>query len=822
MASLLNETRPAVRRLLRAPAFTIITVLTLAIGIGTNTAIFSVVNGVLLKPLPYPHAEQLVGVWATAPGLGFKDVNASPATYFTFREESRTLQDIGLWSNDSVSVTGSGEPEQVQALDVTDATLPLLGVPPVRGRWFSRKDDSPGSPKTVMLAYGYWQHKFGGQSTVLGRRIIIDGEAREIIGILPQNFRFMNLNPAVILPFQLDRSKSFIGNFSYQALARLKPGVTLAQANADEARMLPLMLRKFPPAPGMNLKMIEDARLGPNIRPLKEDVVGDIGKTLWVLMATIGAVLFIACANVANLLLVRAEGRQHELAIRAALGAGWSRIARELLLESTMLGLLGGVCGLALAYGALRVLVAMGPANLPRLHEISIDGSVLLFTLIVSLLAGILFGLIPVFKYAGPRLAGALRQGGRTASEGREHHRARSVLVVVQVALALVLLISSGLMIRTIRALRQVPPGFRDPQQILTLRVSIPDAQVPKPEQVVRTYNNMMDKLAALPGVTSVGLANSITMDGISDNDPVFAADHVYSESQIPALRRYKFIGPGYFKAMGNPLLAGRDLTWTNTYEMRPVVLVSATLARDLWHDVRAAVGKRVRENPKAPWREVIGVVGDERDNGVNQKAPGIIYWPILLNNFWGQPLMAMRGEAFAIRSPRTGSAGFLNEVRQAVWSVNPDLPIADVHTVQEIYDKSMARTSFTLVMLSLAAGMALLLGVVGIYGVISYSVSQRTREIGIRMALGAPQPTVQRLFLREGFWLTSIGLGCGLVAALILTRLMTALLFGVKPLDLGTYASVSLVLLTAALLASYIPARRAARVQPVDALRVE
>ncbi|HLM98078.1 MAG TPA: ABC transporter permease [Bryobacteraceae bacterium] len=822
MGSFLNEAKPVVRRLMRSPMFTAITLITLAVGIGANTAIFSVLNGVLLKPLPYPNPDQLVGVWETAPGLGWTDANASPSTYFTFREENRTFQDTGIWRTDSVSVTGTGEPELVESLMVTDGTLPILGIQPIRGRWFSQKDDLPGSPGTVMLTYGYWQRKFGGDSSVLGRRIIIDGEAREVVGVMPQRFRFMNRNVTLIMPLQLDRGKTFVGNFSYLGIARLKPGVTVAQANADVARMLPMMSRKFPMPPGLSLKMFEQARLGPNLRLLKKDVVGDIGNVLWVLMGTIGAVLLIACANVANLLLVRAEGRQHELAIRSALGAGKMRIARELLLESVSLGLLGGVLGVGLAYAALRLLVAMGPSQLPRLDEISIDPIALLFTLAISLIAGILFGLIPVFKYAGPRLESALRQGGRTSSDGRERHRARSVLVVVQVSLALVLLISSGLMIRTVRALNQVQPGFTEPDQVLTLHVSIPEGAVAKPDQVVRTYNDMLEKVAAVPGVTSVSLTNSVTMDGNNSNDPIFAADKVYADEKIPPLRRYKFVSPGSFKTMGSPLLAGRDLTWADIYEHRPVVLVSESLARELWQTPTAALGKQVRENPKGVWREVIGVVGNERDNGVSEKAPTIAYWPMIVKNFWDQDLRVQRNQAFAIRSSRTGTAGLLKEVRLAIWSVNPNLPIADVRTLREIYDGSMARTSFTLVMLTIAAGMALLLGIVGIYGVISYSVSQRTREIGIRIALGAPQQNVRQMFVRQGLLLTGIGVACGVAAAVALTRLMTALLFEVSPLDPATYCAVCAVLIAAAVLASYIPARRATNIDPSDALRVE
>ncbi|MGH9593620.1 MAG: FtsX-like permease family protein, partial [Bryobacteraceae bacterium] len=407
--------------------------------------------------------------------------------------------------------------------------------------------------------------------------------------------------------------------------------------------MLPLMLNKFPMAPGISLKMFQEAKFGPSIHPLKEDVVGDIGKVLWILMATVGIVLLIACANVANLLLVRAEGRQQELAIRAALGAGWRQIARELLMESVTLGIAGGLLGLAVAYAALRALIAIGPANLPRLDDISIDSPVLLFTLAISLVAGFLFGLIPAVKYAGPHLATTLREGGRSISEGRERHRARSALVIVQVALALVLLVGSGLMIRTLRALREIQPGFASPETLQILHLSIPEAQVKDPLAVVRMDQDIQGKIAAVPGVTSVAIGNSVPIEGYTENDPVFREDQPNTGDRLPPLRRYRYIAPGYFHTMGTPLLAGRDLGWTDTYEKRPVVLISGNLAREWWGSPTAALGKLVRENNKGVWREIVGVVGDVRDNGVNQKSPTMIYLPILLANFWGQPIQLQR-----------------------------------------------------------------------------------------------------------------------------------------------------------------------------------
>ncbi|MBI1789509.1 MAG: ABC transporter permease [Acidobacteria bacterium] len=810
------------RRLLRAPLFTGVILLTLAIGIGANTAVFSVIQGVLLKPLPYPHPGELVSVVHTAPGINVKELPVSPSCYFIYREEGRAFQDIALWTSDTVGVTGLAEPEQVPALDVTDGLLGILGVKPVLGRSFTRQDDTPGSPETVILSNGYWRRKFAGDPAIVGRTLTVDGKAREIIGVLPPTFRLGSRAPALLLPFQFDRAKLTLGNFSFQSVARLKPGATLAQAAAGIVRMIPIVNATFAPPGGASLSMFEAARLGPSLRPLKQDVIGDIGSVLWLLMGAIGIVLLIACANVANLLLVRAEGRQHELAIRAALGAGWTRIARELLFESVTLGLLGGALGVAVAYGALRALAAIAPANLPRLDEIGLDPTVLLFALAVSLLSGGFFGLIPVLKFGGPRVSGSIRHGGRTLSPSRERHRARSALVVVQVALALVLLAGAGLMIRTFQAMRQVQPGFTRPQEVQTLTISIPSAQVKDAEPVFRMEEAILRKIERIPGVTRASFASVVPMDGASSFDPVFAEDHPPSQGKVPPIRRYKFAAPGFLQTIGNPLVAGRDFTWSEIYNHVPVAIVTENLAREYWRDPAAAIGKRIRQSLSGPYREIVGVAGNERDNGVERPAPTTVYWPILARDFWGQKTMVRRTVTYVVRSPRAGSQSFLNEIRQAVWSVNSDLPLAGVKTLEEIYRQSMARTAFALVMLAIAGAMALLLGIVGIYGVISYSVSQRTREIGIRMALGAQRPALTGMFVRHGLKLAAIGLVFGLAAAFALTRGMSALLFGISPADPVTYFGVSLGLTIAAALASYLPSRRASAVDPVEALRAE
>jgi predicted permease len=691
------------------------------------------------------------------------------------------------------------------------------------GRSFTHQDDSPGSPDTAMITYGFWKKKFGGSSSVIGQSITLDGKPREIIGVLPQRFHFLDWNdPAVLLPFKWDRSKTNLGNFSYEGIARLKPGVTMEQASADIARMLPIVSRTFPAPPGFSAKIFDDARIRPNLRPLKTDVIGDVGSTLWVLMGSIGLVLLIACANVANLLLVRVEGRRQELAVRSALGASPYRIAGELLLESVILGFLGSAIGLGLAYAALRVLVLIAPDGLPRINEIGIDGPVLLFTFVISLLARVLFGCIPIFKYAGVRLSTGIREGGRANSGSREQHRARSVLVVVQVALALVLLICSGLMIRTFRALTHVNPGYSQPAQLQTFRIGIPDNQVKDNESVVRTFDEMRNKIAAIPGVSAVTVSTSFPMDGNSSNDLVFAQDRAYSEGQIPPIRRFAFVIPGFFEAEGTPLVAGRDFTWTDIYKTLPVAIISENFAREYWSSPANAIGKRIRVATTDDWREIIGVAANVYGDGVSKAPPSMVYWPIMRVRFEGQAQDVANYTGFGIRSPRAGSEAFLKEVREAVWAVNPNLPLSSVHTLGAFYTRSMARTSFTLIMLAVAGGMALLLGVVGIYGVIACSVSQRVREIGIRMALGAQQQSVTGMFIRHGLILTGIGAAFGLVAAAIVMRLMSSLLFHVNPVDPITYAAVTLGLVFTAFIASYLPSRRAATVDPVEALRAE
>ena len=543
MAGFIAQLKQVLRRLAKAPLFTAITLITLAVGIGANTAVFSVIDGVLLKPLPYPHSQQLIGVWHKAPAINLPDINIGEFEYFIYREQNRTFEDIGAYNNDSLSVTGAGEPEHVPGMDVTDGTLPLLGVKPILGRLFTRADDTPDAPRTIILTYGYWQRRFGGNASVIGRNLTVDGNPREIIGVLPREFQFLDEHDAdLFMPFRWKRSEVTLGNFSYEALARLKPGVTMEQASADVARMIPITNHSFPPPTGFTEAVFEQANIQPSLRPLKRVVTGDVDSVLWVLMGSIVVVLLVACANVANLLLVRVEGRSQELAIRSALGAARRNIVFELLLESLVLGLAGGIVGIGLAFAALRMLVAAAPTGLPRLNEIGIHLPVLLFAIALTLFVGLVIGLIPALKYSGVRMNTGMREGGRALSQSRERHRARKALVVVQVSLALVLLICSGLMIRTFRAITHVSPGFSDPATLEKFDIDIPESVVPatvyQPDRVVHMEQAIEDQLALIPGVNSASITTTVPLNGEKNFNPVYAADRSYKPGELGSIAR--------------------------------------------------------------------------------------------------------------------------------------------------------------------------------------------------------------------------------------------------------------------------------------------
>ena len=825
--SILHGIRYALRGFARQPGFTLVAVVTLALGIGANTAIFSLVNGILLKPLPFDNPDELVGIWHTAPGLGVDEANQAPSLHYTYLDEGRFFSEIGMWDNGSASVTGLDEPEVVQIMRVTEGTFRALRLQPALGRLFNSEDDSPGSPLTVVLSYDYWQTRFGGDSGILGRTITVESSPRAIVGVLGADVRFLVYDPALYLPFQFDRSVLALGDFSYNGLARLAPGVSLMQANADVARMIPMAPEKFPG--GITNEMLQQIQFGPNIRPLKVDAVGDVGEVLWVLLGTVGMILLIACANVSNLFLVRAEAREREMAVRAAMGAGRSRIAGEFLNESLLLGALGGLGGIALAYGGLALLRSLGPAELPRLADVALDLRVLLFTLVLSLFSGVFFGLFPMLKYRRVVLTTALKEAGRGGSSGREKHRARNTLVVAQMALAFLLLVGAGLLIRSFQALCNVDPGFRDSDEVLLVRLNIAEAQIEDPVDVTRTHQLIAERIGQIPGVTSVGSSSSVVLDRWVSDNPVWVEGFPVPEGQLPALRRMKHVSDNYFETIQIPLLAGRTLEWRDSYEFNRVVVVTENFAREHWGSAAAALGKRVssRAGPNN-WYEIVGVSGNVRDDGLDRDPVTVVYWPMMIKGFRDDApgdsgeIVTRRSQNYAIRSERVGSPQFLAEVRRAIWAVDPNVPLANVRTLDELLDRSMARTSFSLIMLGIAAAVALILSTIGIYGVISYIVTQRTRELGVRLALGANAGDVRRMVLKHGLILCGFGVSLGLVAAFGLTRLMGALLYGVDPVDPLTFGTVAVSLTVVALLASYVPAARAAGIDPVEAIRTE
>jgi predicted permease len=822
--SLGRDLRHSLRGLWRRPAFTVAAVLTLALGIGATTAIFSVVYSVLIKPLPYTNADELVRIRHSFRGE-FGGGDFEPTMYFTYRDENRTFAAIGLWADASTTLTDGGEPERLRALRVTDGTLEALGVQPVRGRGFTEAEYGPAAegPRPVILSHAFWQRRFGGEAAI-GRQTEIDSQPAEVVGIMPPDFRFLDLTPQpdVIVAVRLAaRAEQVIAfNIGFQGIARLKAGVTPAQAHSDVERMLGIWREAWPLQPGLTPEVFENVRIAPVIRPLKDDLVGGVASMLWVLMGAIGAVLLVACANIANLMLVRADARRQEFAVRAALGAVPARIASALLVESLLLGAAGSMLGLALASVGLQGLVAIGPSNLPRLQEIAVYPPVLGFTVAVSLASTLLFGSITALKHAlhiDTPVVGTTR--GSSAS--RERNAARNTLVVVQVALALVLVVSAALMIRTFQALRDVDPGFSEPATIQTARIWIPNAS--GPEQYTRMQHEMLDKIEAIPGVASAGFASVLPMESPPISPPILVEGEPLAPGGVPPSRSIKFVSPGYFEAIGTRIVAGRDVTWSDIEAGGRVAVISEIFARELAAEPAGALGKRIRTMaPTDAWREVVGVVQSVYEAGLHEEAPSFVYWPVLVENMYGVPLLGTSAAAFVIRSERAGTASLTQEVRQAIRSVNGSIPVTSERTMQDVYAGSLARTSFVLVMLAIAGAMALALGVIGIYGVIAYVVSQRTREVGIRSALGAKPQQLKKMFLLHGLALSAVGIVVGLVVAAALSRAMSSLLFGIEPMDPVAYLAAIGVILAAAALASYVPARRAANIDPIETLRAE
>ena len=812
----------AVMRLREArsvPAFTLTAVATLAISIGANVMIFSVVNAVLLKPLPFPAPHELVGVWHVAPGFVRGPLNQAAFTYFTYRDEATSFEDIGLWSRASAVVVGRGDPEELPALNVTDGTLSLLRVRAVAGRAFTAADDAPGSRETVMISHDYWLRAFQGSPNAIGQSLVVDGRAREVIGVLPPRFRFLQHTPALVLPLRLNREQTQIGLFRYQGVARLKPGVSIAQAHADLARLIPGMPDRFPIPSGFSREMYDAFRMAPEIHPWREDLAGDVSRMLWIVFGAVGLLLLVACANVANLYLIRGEARRQELAIRIALGASRLRVAGQLLCESIILAVAGGAIGLLVAATALDVLRAVEPGRLPLLDDATIDPYAIGFGLALSVCAGAIFSVLPIRRFTRPVLAQSLKENGRGTSDGRERHRVRTILVAAQVAIALVLLIGSALMLRTFAAIRGVEPGYVDGNSLLTMRLTIAESTVPDPAAAARLHEQIAARVAGIGGVRGVGLTSSVTMDGANRRDPVFAEGLIGEDGNMPPVRRMKWVSPSYFSTMGIPLVAGRDYTWNDVQNRRPYAIISESLAREVYGSASHALGRRVRASPTSPWREIIGVTGNEHDDGPAAATTPIVYWPFLQENHAPNRVTVEWTMVYVMRTSRLGDPMLLGELQQAVWSVNPALPISRVETVQDVYERVTSQTSFTMLALLVSSGVTLLLGVVGIYGVIGYVVVQRRREVGIRMALGAGTPEVMRMFLVWGSSTVLAGLVAGVIAAAAASRAIAGMLFGVAAIDPVTYLIAIAIVGAIAGLAIWVPARSATRIPPISAL---
>ena len=824
-AGLFQDLRHTVRRLAKAPAVTVVVVLTLGIGIGATTAIFSVVKGVLLDPLPYDHPERLVAVWNTAPGLGEDLLPQSLAVNAVYEDDAAAFEAVGIWYPQRVSAFVGKTPEDLSAVSVTAGLVRALGMRPIVGRVFTPTEFDNDGPWTVILSYGLWQNRFDSDPDVVGRSLNIFGQPAEIVGVMPAGFRILDRSPDLYLPFQYDRAGLTVSNFVFQSIGRLREGVSIEAATAALATLLPLAPERYPGA--MTLELLEQAKGAPVLHPLKDDLLGNVGTVLWVVLGGVGLILLVACANVANLLLIRAEGRRRANAIQTALGCSRMRAAGQVLAESLVLGILGGLVGVGLADAGIGLLLALAPAGLPRLHEVGLEPGVLLFAAGVSLVAGLLPGLIPLAHGWRVSLVGTLKDGGHGSGTGRDRHRTRNALVVAQMALALVLLVGSGLMVRTFSWMGHMNPGFAHDDEVLTFQLGIPQSDVPNLEDIGAAHEAMARRLEELSGVVAVGLTTSVPMDHRAGFDPIFVEDFPLPKGQQAPIRRFKWVGGGYPNAMGNPVLAGRAITWDDIRQRTGVVVITESLARQYWGDPAKAVGRRISTGfGPGDWREVVGVVGNVLDDGMDRDPVDIVYWPMVIEGYWsetrGDALFAQRTMGYVIRSPRVGTPGFLDEVRDTVWSMHSTRPLYSVRTMADYRRDSMSRASFAMVMLGIAAAVTLLLGVVGIYGVMAYSVGRRTREVGLRMAMGAEPGAVTGMILRQGLVLTGWGVVVGLGAAYGLTRLMRALLVGVSAADPATYVLVAAMLTVVASMAAYVPARRAARVDPAEALRTE
>ena len=805
METLWQDLRYGARMLARNPGFTAVAVLTLALGIGANTAIFSVVNAVLFQPLDYEEPDRLYLLWTTNPGWA-RPESASLPDFLDWREQNQVFEDLAAISRRSLNLTGDGEPERLIGSYVSSSFFSLLRVQPSAGRGFLPEEDAPGAEHVAVLGYGLWQRRFGADPSLVGKTISLNGNDHTVVGIAPEDFQLFQ-GTDLWLPLALDASQPQFGRRSdfLRVLGRLKPDVREDRAQAEMTTIAKRLEQEYPQT---------NTNIGVVLVPLHEHFVGNVRPALLVLLGAAGFVLLIACANVANLLLARAASREKEVAIRAALGASRFRLVRQLLTESVLLALLGGSGGLLLAMWGTDGLVLLSPAGLPRLNEIAVNEWVLGFTLLVSVIAGVLFGLVPALHASRLELHELLKEGGRGSADQGGRHRLRSVLVVSEVALALMLLIGAGLMITSVYRLQQVSPGFNT-ENLLVGRVNLPAAKYSNPAQILGFSEQLIERLEGMPGIRSAtttddyplsggGIYLSFGVEGRPAPPPGEVVDAIVTS-----------VTQGYHQTLGIPLLRGRAFTPQDGPEDRLVAVVNKTFVRRYFPD-EDPIGQRLAFDgmPGQPdWREIVGVVADVKQMGLDQEAHPEIYVPHLQRT--------RRGMTVLIRTESDPSA-LVGALRGAVQAIDPNQPVYAVRTMDTILSRSVAQQWFTMVLLGMFATVALVLAAIGIYGVISYSVSRLTHVTGIRMAWGAQPRDIFRLVVGQGMALTLIGVGVGLAASFALTRFLESMLFGVSATDPATFAGVSVLLAAVALLACYLPARRATRVDPLVALRYE
>ena len=806
MANLRNDIRYAIRNLIKRPGFTLIAVITLALGIGANSAIFSAINALLLKPLPFPDLDRVVAIWDKMPSRGVVHNEVAMANYLDWRAQNQSFEQLALYRWWSANLTGVEPPERIQGFLVTANFLDALGIKPIMGRNFSEEENQPGKDAVAIITHSLWQRRFGGDPNIINKTITLNSVTRTVIGVMPERFNFPKGSevyaPLPISP-QLASSRDSHG---YYVVGRLKPGVSLQSAQADTDTITARLEKQYPET---------NTGWGATVYPIVKDTVRMYDTALWIMMGAVGFVLLIACANVANLMLARASGRQKEIALRAALGASRWRIIRQLLTESLIVALIGGALGVLVAFWGIDLLRVSNPGEAatfaPGWYQLGINAPVLLFTLALSFLSGLVFGLAPAWQFSKPDLNNALKEGGRQTTGGS--HRLRSSLVVFEVALSLVLLVGAGLLVRSFLALLKTNPGF-NPDNVLTMNLVLPGAKYKEEPQRDSFYRDLVQRVKALPGVESVAVVNYLPLGGSNSSDAYLVEGAAEPPPGQENEGRYRVCTTDYFQTMQIPIIKGRGFTEQDKAGAPRVVIVNETLARKHWPGADA-VGKRVRfygPLEKSPWMEIVGIVRDVKYE-LNLPVTPEYFLPHAQDSWHAMVLVART---------KVEPASLSASVRQQVWAIDKDQPVFDVRTMQEVRSISVALYTFSSVMLGIFAGVALLLAAIGIYGVMAFNVTQRTHEIGIRMALGARAPDVMKLVVKHGMTLAVIGLVFGLAGAWALTRFMEKLLVGVQPTDLLTFSAVSFCLLVAALLACYLPARRATKVDPLVALRYE